>query len=91
MKDNKVLGQGLRLLGRAIRTEPWIFVVAAGASSLFSLLTVGAAYVLGAVVGNVVVPAFDHRHVAAGSLAAGVAAILTARSSDCSAAGSEPG
>src|SRR5438874_131875 len=28
-------------------------------------------------VGNVVVPAFDHRHVAAGSLAAGVAAILT--------------
>jgi ATP-binding cassette, subfamily B, bacterial len=76
MKDGKVLGRGLRILGYAIRREPWIFAVATSASCLFSLLTVGAAYVLGAIVGHVVVPALDHRQAATGALVAAAVAVL---------------
>ena len=62
-----MLGRGLRVLGQAIRTEPRLFVVAAIGSGLFGLLVIANSYVVGAVIGRVVVPAFtEHRiHVAA--------------------------
>ncbi|MEN3308408.1 MAG: ATP-binding cassette, subfamily bacterial [Micromonosporaceae bacterium] len=63
-------------MGRAIRDEPGYFAVAALGSSLFAVTTVGYAYVVGAVVGRVVVPAFAAHRVAAGTLALGAAAIL---------------
>ncbi|MBB4765425.1 ABC-type multidrug transport system fused ATPase/permease subunit [Actinoplanes digitatis] len=57
-----VLGRGLRVLGRAIRTEPRLFIVGTAGSSLFGLLVIANAYLVGAVTGHVVVPAFaDHR------------------------------
>jgi len=74
--DNKVLGKGLRVLGYAIRGEPRLFAVAVAGSTVFSLLTIGTAYVVGAIIGHVVVPAFDSGRVAIGALVAGAAAIL---------------
>jgi ATP-binding cassette subfamily B protein len=57
-----VLGRGLRVLGRAIRTEPRLFIIGTIGSSLFGLLIIGNAFVVGRVIERVVVPAFaDHR------------------------------
>ncbi len=56
-----VLGRGLRVLGRAIRTEPRRFTVGAVGSVLFGLLIIGNAYVVGTLVGDVVVPAVEQR------------------------------
>jgi len=71
-----VLGKGLRVLGRAVRDEPVVFAIAVGGSVLFSLLTIATAYVLGAVVGGVVVPALEQRRVATAALAGAAALIL---------------
>jgi ABC-type multidrug transport system fused ATPase/permease subunit len=64
-----VLGRGLRVLGRAIRTEPRLFVIGAIGSSLFGLLVIANSYVVGAVIGRVVVPSFADGHVGTGELA----------------------
>jgi ATP-binding cassette, subfamily B, bacterial len=57
-----VLGRGLRILGQAIRMEPRLFTVGAVGSCLFGLLIIANSYVVGAVIGHVVVPAFaEHR------------------------------
>ncbi|HEY2674011.1 MAG TPA: ABC transporter ATP-binding protein, partial [Rugosimonospora sp.] len=71
-----MLGRGLRLLGRAIRDEPGMFTFGVLGSSLFAVMTVASAYVVGAVVGRVAVPAFSSHRVAAGSLALGTAVII---------------
>jgi ABC-type multidrug transport system fused ATPase/permease subunit len=71
-----VLAEGLRVLGHAIRTEPRVFAVSVIGSSIFGLLTVATAYVIGVVVGRVVVPALDSGRVVPGALALGAAAIL---------------
>jgi ATP-binding cassette subfamily B protein len=71
-----VLGRGLRVLGQAIRTEPRLFVIGAAGSSLFGLLVIANSYVVGAVIGHVVVPAFASRHVRTGELALIAAAFL---------------
>ena len=57
-----VLGRGLRVLGRAIRTEPRLFTVGAVGSCLFGALIIANAYVVGAVIGHVVIPAFARHH-----------------------------
>ena len=57
-----MLGRGLRVLGTAIRTEPRLFVIGTIGSSFFGLLIIANSYVVGAVIGHVVVPAFtEHR------------------------------
>src|SRR3954469_24437873 len=62
MASRDVLGRGLRVLGRAIRTEPRLFAVGTAGSSLFGLLVIANSYLVGGVIGNVVVPAFaEHR------------------------------
>jgi len=71
-----VLAQGLRVLGHAIRSEPRVFALSVVGSSAFGLLTVATAYVIGAVVGEVVVPALDSDRVVPGALAGGATAIL---------------
>jgi ABC-type multidrug transport system fused ATPase/permease subunit len=71
-----VLGKGLRVLGRSIREEPRKFTVGVGGSVLFSLLTIAGAYVVGAVVGRVVVPAVDRGQVPVAGLVAGAAVIV---------------
>jgi ATP-binding cassette subfamily B protein len=71
-----VLGRGLRVLGRAIRTEPRLFIVGTVGSSLFGLLVIANSYVVGGVIGNVVVPAFAEHRVGAGELALIAAAFI---------------
>ncbi|ROP29170.1 ABC transporter ATP-binding protein [Couchioplanes caeruleus] len=71
-----VLGRGLRVLGRAIRTEPRLFVIGTVGSSLFGLLVIANAYVVGAVIGHVVVPAFTERRAGTAVLATIAAVFL---------------
>ncbi|HEX6970106.1 MAG TPA: ABC transporter ATP-binding protein [Micromonosporaceae bacterium] len=71
-----VLAKGLRILGRAIREEPRVFAVGVGGSVLFGLLTVASAYVVGAIVGEVVVPALAAGRAEPGLVALGAAALL---------------
>ena len=70
-----MLGRGLRVLGQAIRDEPRLFTYGVVGSSLFGLLIIANSYVVGGVVGHVVVPAFASRHADTGTLAL-VAAIF---------------
>nr|WP_030439436.1 ABC transporter ATP-binding protein [Actinoplanes subtropicus] len=64
-----MLGRGLRVLGQAIRDEPRLFTVGVVGSSLFGLLIIANSYVVGGVVGHVVVPAFASRRAETGTLA----------------------
>lgn len=70
-----MLGRGLRVLGHAIRTEPRLFTIGTIGSSLFGLLIIANSYVVGWVIGHIVVPAFASHRVSAGRLAL-VAAIF---------------
>jgi ATP-binding cassette subfamily B protein len=76
LSGDGVLGKGLRVLGRSIREQPLRFTLAVAGSALFGLLTIAGAYVVGAVVGRVVVPALDHHHAGAAALAGGAALII---------------
>ncbi|GAA4600030.1 ABC transporter ATP-binding protein [Actinoplanes octamycinicus] len=70
-----MLGRGLRVLGHAIRTEPRLFTIGTIGSSLFGLLIIANSYVVGWVIGHIVVPAFATHEVGTGELAL-VAAIF---------------
>ncbi|MEV4467176.1 ABC transporter ATP-binding protein [Micromonospora echinofusca] len=71
-----VLVRGLVVLGRAIREEPRIFAVAVSGSVLFGAMTVASAFVVGAVVGDVVVPAVERGAVGVGGLALAAVALF---------------
>src|SRR5688500_17102127 len=71
-----VLVRGLRVLGRAIREEPRLFAVGVGGSVVYGLLVIGGAFVVGAIVGEVVVPAITTGRVDTGLLAAGAAVLV---------------
>ncbi|MFB9544172.1 ABC transporter ATP-binding protein [Micromonospora sagamiensis] len=71
-----VLIRGLRVLGRAVREQPRIFTIAVGGSLLFGAMVIGSAYVIGAVVGDVVVPSITRGSVETGVLALAAAALL---------------
>jgi ABC-type multidrug transport system fused ATPase/permease subunit len=73
---DRALGKGLRVLGHSIREQPALFTVGVAGSILFGALTIGGAYVIGYVVGHVVVPAFTQGHVATGSLLLAAAVLL---------------
>src|SRR5690348_4533421 len=76
MTSGRVLLKGLKVLGIAVRDEPRMFAIGVAGSSLFAVLTVAMAYVAGAVVGHVVVPAFDRGRVIVASLVLGGLALL---------------
>src|SRR5215218_509491 len=61
---------GFRVLGVAIRREPWIFTVSTLGSVLFGALTVADAWVLGWSTDHVLLPAFDDGATTAGLLLA---------------------
>ncbi|HEY8472770.1 MAG TPA: ABC transporter ATP-binding protein [Natronosporangium sp.] len=71
-----MLLRGLRVLGVAIREEPRVFTIAVAGSVVFSLLVVSTAYVVGAVVGEVAIPAIDAGRVEAGTLVLAAAALI---------------
>ncbi len=68
-----MLVRGLRVLGQAIRTEPRLFTIGVAGSSVFGLLVIANSYVVGAVIGRVVVPAFG-----AGSTTTGTLVLIAA-------------
>src|SRR4051794_27101197 len=59
---------GFRVLGVAIRREPWIFTVSTIGSVLFGALTVADAWVLGWSTDHVVLPAFETGRIGSGLL-----------------------
>jgi len=59
---------GLRVLGVAVRREPWIFTLSTLGSALFGALTVADAWVLGWATDHVLVPYFDGDGIGAGVL-----------------------
>jgi ABC-type multidrug transport system fused ATPase/permease subunit len=71
-----VLLRGLRVLATGIREQPRLFSLAVAGSMLFSLLVVATAFVVGAVVGEVAVPAIDAGRVEAGTLALAAAVLV---------------
>ena len=71
-----VVRRGLRILWISVREEPRIFAISVVGSAIFGLMTVGSAYVLGAITGRVIVPAFDSGDVRASALGLAAAAIL---------------
>ncbi|WP_221326465.1 ABC transporter ATP-binding protein [Actinoplanes sp. L3-i22] len=71
-----VLGRGLRVLGHAIRTEPRLFTIGTIGSSLFGLLIIANSYVVGWVIGDIVVPAFAAHRARTGELALVAAVFL---------------
>jgi len=74
--DPQILRAGLRVIGVAIRAEPFVFTLAVLASALYGGTTVASAWVLGRVTQEVILPAFAAGRAAAGTLAAGAAAIV---------------
>ncbi|GAA1457308.1 ABC transporter ATP-binding protein/permease [Nocardiopsis exhalans] len=66
-----VFTRGMRVLGVAARTEPWIFLAAVTGAMLHAAVNVGSAFVLGYLTDNTILPAF-----AAGETTA--AALITA-------------
>jgi ABC-type multidrug transport system fused ATPase/permease subunit len=76
VQDDRVVSRGLRVLGRAVRDEPRLFAIAVGGSVLFAVLTIATAFVLGGVVGRVVVPAIEDGHVATAAVVTAAVAIL---------------
>ncbi|WP_373310488.1 ABC transporter ATP-binding protein [Asanoa iriomotensis] len=71
-----MLARGFRVLGRAIRDEPRIFAFAVGGSVLFGGLVVGSAYVIGHIVGGVIVPAIEDGEINQALLWLGAMAVL---------------
>src|SRR5689334_7417588 len=71
-----VLGRGLGLIGRAIREQPKVFAIALSGSAVFGVMTVASAFVVGQVVGRVVVPAIDTHKAAPAAVAIAVAVII---------------
>jgi ATP-binding cassette, subfamily B, bacterial len=57
--NTSTLMDGFRVLGVAIRREPWVFTLSTLGSVLFGALTVADAWVLGWSTDNVVLPAFE--------------------------------
>jgi ATP-binding cassette subfamily B protein len=71
-----ILIEGLAVLRRGIRDEPLVFTLAVGGSCLFGLMTVAGAYVMGAIVGDVIEPSLREHHVANGAVTVAVLVIM---------------
>jgi ATP-binding cassette subfamily B protein len=67
---------GFRVLGVAIRREPWVFALSTLGSVLFGALTVADAFVLGWSTDHVVLPAFETGRAGTGGLVAILALFL---------------
>ena len=71
-----VVRRGIRHVGRAIALQPRIFAAALLGSTLFAVMTVASAYVIGEITERVVLPSFDEGSAATGALALAVVAII---------------
>ena len=71
-----MLVRGLRILGVGIRHEPRLFAIGVIGSIAFAALSVSTAFVVGAVVGEVAIPAIDAGRTEAGALALAAAVLV---------------
>ncbi|MFD6952767.1 ABC transporter permease [Nocardiopsis sp. TSRI0078] len=71
-----VFGRGMRVLGTAIRTEPWIFLVAVVGAMLHAAVNVGSASVLGHLTDATILPAFEQGTTTAAALLAAAALLM---------------
>jgi ATP-binding cassette subfamily B protein len=71
-----ILRRGLGVLRVAVQGEPRLFVLSVIGSALYAATTVGAAWVVGRVTQDVVLPAFRDGHTTAGALTGGALAII---------------
>ncbi|WP_249933329.1 ABC transporter ATP-binding protein [Blastococcus sp. CCUG 61487] len=68
--------RGIRHIGRAIRLQPGIFTAALVSSSLFAVMTVASAYVIGEITDRVVLPSFEEDSASGAALTLAVVAIV---------------
>ena len=71
-----VIQRGFRVLIMAARTEPRVFLLAAGGAILHSVLTLAGAFVLARIIDQVVVPSFASGEVETGALVLAVVVLL---------------
>jgi ABC-type multidrug transport system fused ATPase/permease subunit len=71
-----VVGRGFRVLGKAIRDEPRIFAVSVLGSSVFGLMTIGGAFVIGRITEKVILPAFTTGETSTGLLALAAVSVM---------------
>ena len=71
-----VVRRGLAILWLAVREQPRVFTISVLGSSLYALMTVASALVLGAVTESVIVPQLKDGKVKSGALAAAALAIV---------------
>ncbi|HYO37215.1 MAG TPA: ABC transporter ATP-binding protein [Geodermatophilus sp.] len=71
-----VVRRGLRHVARAVREQPGIFALAVLASTLYGVMTIASAFVLGEVTDRVVLPAFDEGDTTAAALVLTVVVVL---------------
>ncbi len=71
-----VIRRGLGILGVAVREEPRIFALSALGSALFGAMTIGQAYVFGAVTDKVIVPSLRDGQVRTGYLVIAFLAVV---------------
>ena len=71
-----VLRRGFGVLGQAVKEEPGIFALSVAGSALFGAMTIGQAYVFGAITGQVIEPALRTRHASTAALAAAFCVII---------------
>ncbi|WP_049571396.1 ABC transporter ATP-binding protein [Nocardiopsis sp. SBT366] len=71
-----VFARGMRVLGVAARTEPWIFLAAVAGAMLHAGVTVGSASVLGYLTDNTILPAFSAGETTAAALVAAAALLM---------------
>ncbi|MBB5873562.1 ABC-type multidrug transport system fused ATPase/permease subunit [Allocatelliglobosispora scoriae] len=76
MRTRDLLGSGTRLTVQIIRREPRLFLVSLGGACLVVALSIGSAFVIGAIVADVVAPMLDRREVDATLLAGAAAALV---------------
>lgn len=75
-RRDAVVRRGIRHVGRAIALQPKIFAAALLGSSLFAVMTVASAYVIGEITDRVVLPSFEEGSAPTAALAVAVAAII---------------
>jgi ATP-binding cassette subfamily B protein len=75
-RRDAVVRRGLRHVGRAVVEQPGMFSLAVAASSLYGVMTVASAYVLGEITDRVLLPAFAEGATTAAALALASAAVI---------------
>jgi len=75
-RRDAVVRRGLRHIGRAVSEQPGIFVLAVLGSSLYAVMTVASAYVIGGITDRVLLPAFAEGATTATALTLASAAII---------------